>query len=157
MNTRRWHSTLMALRKRVLCLSGSVIKSLHDAIFVFLLVYAHIFDDVVMEINKLLLPHFPQFPLLTRPLGSPCGSWPDCTLACVVIWGALSAQPFCLSSTGLGITLSSNISSRSCHTWQQARICWEPELSRGYQVATPGDASIWKWEGSRSPLAESHA
>lgn len=156
MNTHRWHFYGHQGRGFFACLEVSLSLYMVQHLSFCLLLHTFLVilswrstNDCSHGFHSSLCSH--------RPLGSPCGSWPDCTLARVAIWGALAVQPFCLSSPGLGIAPSSNTSSRSCHTWQQARICWEPELSRGCHTATTGDASIWKRQGSSSPLAESHA
>lgn len=95
MNTQRWHSRLMTPWKGILCLSGSVIRSLHSAILVFLLVYAHIFYDLFIEINKWLLLHFSAFSPSHADLLAVCtvagqGEHAHCTLTCMVSWGCPS-------------------------------------------------------------------
>lgn len=89
------------------------------------------------------------------------GEHADSTLACTASWGALADQPLWLTSTEPSPPplLPLNISSKSWGIWQHAGICWDPEQSGGFHMNTTGiwNSSIWKQEGSRVPLAESHA
>lgn len=77
----------MAPRKRNLCPSGSVIKCLHSAILVFLLVYAQIFDDLLVEMNQGLFPVFVYTNLLAVHMAAGQGQHKDGTSACVLSWG----------------------------------------------------------------------